>query len=100
MLLCAVEEIPLEARSAANDGDRVVVALGELTGHAAPRGTAMHPATVRSPSRWRLSYNCRDLYPVLPKKREFRRCGRMAAGGSELHGRLARERNAAPEGAA
>jgi hypothetical protein len=33
VLLCAVDEIPLTATPLASDGDRVIVALGELTGH-------------------------------------------------------------------
>jgi hypothetical protein len=34
VLLCAIDAIPSGARPVPNDGDRVVVALGELTGHA------------------------------------------------------------------
>jgi hypothetical protein len=34
VLLCAVEAIPLGAKPVPKEGDRVVVALGELTGHA------------------------------------------------------------------
>ena len=34
VLLCAVDEIPVTATRAPSDGDRVIVALGELTGHA------------------------------------------------------------------
>jgi hypothetical protein len=34
VLLCAVDEIPPQAKRVPRDGDRVVVAEGELTGHA------------------------------------------------------------------
>lgn len=34
VLLCAVDEIPVTAMPVSSDGDRVIVALGELTGHA------------------------------------------------------------------
>ena len=34
VLLCAIYSIPKEARLVPNDGERVVVAQGELTGHA------------------------------------------------------------------
>ena len=34
VLLCAVDEIPPRAKRVPRDGDRVVVAEGELTGHA------------------------------------------------------------------
>jgi hypothetical protein len=34
VLLCAVDEIPVTATPVTEEGDRVVVALGELTGHA------------------------------------------------------------------
>jgi hypothetical protein len=34
VLLCAINEIPLTATPIPSDGDRVVVAFGELTGHA------------------------------------------------------------------
>jgi hypothetical protein len=34
VLLCAVEAIPFGAKPVPKDGDRLVVALGELTGHA------------------------------------------------------------------
>lgn len=34
VLLCAIDSIPKEARPVANDGELVVVAQGELTGHA------------------------------------------------------------------
>ena len=34
VLLCAVDEIPLTAMPAPSDGARVVMAFGELTGHA------------------------------------------------------------------
>ena len=34
VLLCAVDEIPLRATTVLSHGDRVIVALGELTGHA------------------------------------------------------------------
>jgi hypothetical protein len=34
VLLCAVDRIPLGAKPVPRDGDRVVVAAGELTGHA------------------------------------------------------------------
>jgi hypothetical protein len=34
VLLCAIDQVPAGARPVPNDGDRVVVAFGELTGHA------------------------------------------------------------------
>ena len=34
VLLCVIDEIPPDVKPVANDGDRVVVALGEQTGHA------------------------------------------------------------------
>jgi len=34
VLLCAVNEIPMRAAPVPSDGDRVIVAFGELTGHA------------------------------------------------------------------
>jgi hypothetical protein len=34
VLLCAIDRIPPEAKPAPTNGDRVIVALGELTGHA------------------------------------------------------------------
>ena len=34
VLLCTVEEIPVTALPVSRGGDRVIVALGELTGHA------------------------------------------------------------------
>jgi hypothetical protein len=34
VLLCAIDAIPLGAKPVSREGDRVVVALGELTGHA------------------------------------------------------------------
>jgi hypothetical protein len=34
VLLCAVDDIPVTAMPVSSDGDRVIVALGELTGHA------------------------------------------------------------------
>ena len=34
VLLCAVDEIPLAVMAVSSDGNRVIVALGELTGHA------------------------------------------------------------------
>jgi hypothetical protein len=34
VLLCAVDEIPPAATPVPSEGDRVIVALGELTGHA------------------------------------------------------------------
>src|SRR5437868_3733034 len=34
VLLCGVEEIPLKATPMPSDGNRVIVAFGELTGHA------------------------------------------------------------------
>jgi hypothetical protein len=34
VLLCAVDQLPPAARPVPKDGDRVVVAFGELTGHA------------------------------------------------------------------
>jgi hypothetical protein len=34
VLLCAVDEIPVTATSVLSGGERVIVALGELTGHA------------------------------------------------------------------
>jgi hypothetical protein len=40
VLLCAVDAIPLGAKPVPREGDRVVVALGELTGHAHAFATA------------------------------------------------------------
>lgn len=34
VLLCAIDCIPKEARPVASDGERLVIAQGELTGHA------------------------------------------------------------------
>jgi hypothetical protein len=34
VLLCAIDRIPPEAKPVPTNGDRVIVALGELTGHA------------------------------------------------------------------
>lgn len=34
VLLCAIDRIPEEARPVPTDGERVVIAQGELTGHA------------------------------------------------------------------